>query len=89
MLVKAFPHGLEEGDYFPLIAVLYDEMSQRNLAEVVSEISGKFYSEVLNDVYKVGSQKGIEGHVEVAREELERVKSLLVPHGYLEWLAEE
>jgi hypothetical protein len=89
MIVRAFPNGLGEGDYFPLIAAVYDEMSHRNIAEVVSVVSGKSSAEVLNDIYKVGSQKGIDNHVEVPREELERVKNLLVPHGYDEWLAEE
>ncbi len=89
MIVRAFPNGLEEDDYFPLRATLYDEMPHRNIAEVVSEASGKSYAEVLNDVYKVGSQKGVDSHVEVKGEDLERVRNLLAQNGYDEWLAEE
>jgi hypothetical protein len=88
MLVNAFPNGMEEGNYFPLIAILYEGMSHRSLAEVVSAITETSYSEVLNDVYKVGSQKDIEGHVEVTLDELERVKRLLLPYGYDKWLEE-
>ncbi|MDB9487714.1 hypothetical protein PN492_14355, partial [Dolichospermum circinale CS-537/01] len=44
----AFPKGIEPQNYLPLLALLSEEMSDRNLAEVVAYYSGKDYSVVLN-----------------------------------------
>ncbi|BAT51892.1 hypothetical protein NOS3756_08230 [Nostoc sp. NIES-3756] len=51
----AFPNGIEAEDYEPLLALLSEEMSGRNLAEVIACYLGKEYSMVLNDVYRVQS----------------------------------
>jgi hypothetical protein len=54
MLRCAFPDGLEAWAYLATILTLYEYMSDRSLAVVVSEISEHSYEQVLNDVYKVG-----------------------------------
>lgn len=55
-LIKyAFSDGIESEAYLPLLALLSDEMSDRNLAELVAHYTGKDYGVVLNDVYRVRS----------------------------------
>lgn len=79
LLKKAYPSGLPPEDYKPLIAVLYEEMSQRNLANVLSKALGLDYHRVLNVV-------GVETP---AASELDRIRQKLGPFGYDDWLKEE
>ncbi len=81
MLKEAFDKGLSEAEYDATIKVLYDEMSDRNIAIVLSLITNKDESQVINDVYRV-SQSNIEDGV------VDKVKSILKPLGYEEWLDE-
>lgn len=57
LLQCAFPQGIEEQEYLPLLSILYEEMSDRSLAQVISEFIGKEYPAVLNDVYRVISRE--------------------------------
>ncbi|RYD67927.1 MAG: DUF3349 domain-containing protein, partial [Verrucomicrobiaceae bacterium] len=57
LLEKAFPAGVAEEEYMPLLVLLYPYLSDRNLAEVVSMFTGRMYGGVLNDVYGVGILK--------------------------------
>lgn len=76
----AFPDGIEAEAYFPLLALLCVEMSDRNLAEVVAQYTGKDYSVVLNDVYRVRSSDVPESKA------IAKVRQRLLPWGYEEWL---
>ena len=78
----AFPDGIESEAYFPLLALFYNEMSDRNLAEVVAHYTGKDYSLVLNDVYWVKSTEVPEP------EAVAKVRRRLLPCGYEDWLEE-
>ena len=49
LLECAFPDGISDDEYFPLLAILHPEMSFRTLAEVLSHLTDKPYIEVLND----------------------------------------
>ncbi|NJK75810.1 MAG: DUF3349 domain-containing protein [Oscillatoriales cyanobacterium RU_3_3] len=82
LIERAFPDGVKEEDYLPLLTLLYDEMSDRNLAEVMAHCTGKDYYLVLNDVYAVSSI--------VARdtEAIAKLNEHLLSCGYAEWLAE-
>ena len=40
-LRRAYPDGVPPGEYLPLLAVLQEDMSARNLALVVGELTGK------------------------------------------------
>jgi hypothetical protein len=40
-LRRAYPGGVPPGDYLPLLAVLQEELSARNVALVVGELTGK------------------------------------------------
>lgn len=82
MINCAFPDGIQSEAYLPLLALLYDEMSDRNLAEVVAHYTGKDYGVVLNDVYRVRS-------TDVPNlEAIAKVRQRLLPCGYEEWLEE-
>ena len=78
----AFPKGIEPQNYLPLLALLSEEMSDRNLAEVVAYYSGKEYSVVINDVYRVQS-------IDLPTSEaIANLKKRLLICGYEQWLEE-
>ncbi len=78
----AFPNGIETQDYLPLLALLYDQMSDRNLAEIVVDYTGRHYAVVLNDVYRVVT-------TDVPKAEtIDKVKQRLLVCGYEEWFKE-
>lgn len=83
LLKNAFPEGVDSENYFPLLATLYNEMSDRNLAQTVAYYTGKDYGQVLNDVYRVASTNIVKP------EAIEKVKQRLRPFGYEDWLKEE
>jgi hypothetical protein len=80
LIKSAFPNGIESQVYLPLLALLYDEMSDRNLAEVLAYYTGKDYGVVLNDVYRVKSTD-----IPIA-EAITKVKQRLLACGYEDWL---
>jgi hypothetical protein len=41
VLRRAYPGGVPPGDYLPLLAVLQEELSARNVALVVGELTGR------------------------------------------------
>jgi hypothetical protein len=84
LLQSAFPHGIGEQEYFPLLTILYAQMSDRSLAQVIADYTGREYHAVLNDVYCVGSA------VAPTRDEnlLNRLQQKLNDSGYAQWLAE-
>jgi hypothetical protein len=82
LIQNAFPKGIESQSYLPLLSLLSEEMSDRNLAEVVAYYSGKDYSVVLNDVYRVQS-------IDVPTSEaIANLKERLLVCGYKQWLEE-
>ncbi|OWR31288.1 hypothetical protein CDO73_07760 [Saccharibacillus sp. O23] len=52
MLGKAYPFGIPESEYAAVILVLYKQLSDRNLAEILSLHTGTEAASVLNDIYK-------------------------------------
>ena len=83
LLKKAFPNGMEDDLYFPLLNILEPELSDRNLATVISNFTGKEYHIVLNDIYKVKAQSFENDLV------LDIVQSLLDVAGFQQWLEED
>lgn len=81
MIKCAFPNGIESSAYLVLLAILYDELSDRNLAEVIAYYTGKDYAVVLNDIYRVQS-------TDVSGEAIAKIKSRLLSCGYENWLKE-
>jgi Protein of unknown function (DUF3349) len=82
LIQGAFPNGIEPGAYLPLLALLYEDMSDRNLAEVIAHCTGRDYELVLNDIYRAVSTAQPEP------EAITEVKQRLQKFGYTEWLAE-
>ncbi|UED70823.1 DUF3349 domain-containing protein [Brevibacillus sp. HD3.3A] len=82
LLRKSFPNGIDERYYFSLIKVLYEYLSDRNLAEIISKVSGKDENIVLNDIYKVAANI-------VTCEEVSAVIEMLNFCGFSKWIEEE
>jgi hypothetical protein len=83
-LIKcAFPQGIEEHSDFPLLSLLYEYMSDRSLAQVIAEYTGKDYHVVLNEVYRVREMETFSSDI------TESVKEKLIGCNYEKWLAEE
>jgi len=82
LIKRAFPNGINTSAYLPLLVLLDEEMSDRNLAEVVAQYTGKEYEIVFNDLYRVKSTD-IPSQASIAK-----IKQLLLASGYQEWLEE-
>jgi hypothetical protein len=79
----AFPQGIDDRIYLPMLSILYKNMSDRSLAKVVAEYTGKDYHVVLNDVYRVGSITTFSSEV------INLIQQKLNDCDYEKWLAEE
>ena len=58
LVSSGFPNGISEGEYYPLVAVLYDEMSNRVLADFLSSVFAIEYEVAMNDVLVAASKFG-------------------------------
>jgi hypothetical protein len=81
MLRAAYPAGIPDVVYRPLLRLLSEGMSFRRVAEVVSSLTGKPYPVVYNDVLAAASTQ------EDAEDET--VREALRQHGYDKWLMTE
>ena len=80
LLQLAFPNGVRSSFYFPLLTILEPEISDRNLAQIIVNVTNKDYSLVLNDIYRVKSNPFDDPEL------IQSVRSLLDAHGYQTWL---
>lgn len=85
LLECAFPDGIEEQEYLPLLSILYEQMSDRSLASAIANFTGKEYYAVLNDVYLVGSAQTMTSEV---AEVLSSIRQKLIRCDYEKWLLE-
>ncbi|MGL5940741.1 MAG: DUF3349 domain-containing protein [Waterburya sp.] len=85
LLECAFPNGIEEQEYLPLLSILYEQMSDRSLASAIANFTGKEYYAVLNDVYRVGSAQTMRSEV---AEVLNSIRQKLIHCDYEKWLLE-
>jgi hypothetical protein len=83
LINRAFPDGIDTESYFPLLALLESEMSDRNLAETIAYYTKRDYSKILNDIYAVKSTSIPQCEV------INKIKTRLLACGYEEWLNEE
>ncbi|MFB0840764.1 DUF3349 domain-containing protein [Paenibacillus oleatilyticus] len=83
MLNKAFPAGIGKEEYYPLLALLYEHLTDRNLAEVIVIVTGKDSAAAHNDVHRSVTTN------RPGQESLDLVIEKLMPHGYEAWLNEE
>jgi hypothetical protein len=86
MIRAAFPEGVSESVYRPLLALLYEGMSFRGVAGVVAYCTGRPYSLVYNDVLGAVSPYTPDRPDQT---QLESVRRQLREHGYDEWLTKE
>jgi hypothetical protein len=83
LLARAFPDGIRDDEYLPVLTMLHPHMCDRNLAVVVSEFTGRNHWRVMNDVFGVGGRIA-DGASDVD----ESVRKKLIDAGYDDWAAE-
>jgi predicted metal-dependent hydrolase len=83
LLQCAFPQGIGEQFYLPLLSILYEDMSDRNLAQSIAEFTGLEYHAVLHDVYRVAATPTFSSEL------IEAVQEKLMRCNYQVWLAGE
>lgn len=83
MLKCAFPNGVEEEDFLPLLFVLNENMSFRQEAIVVGKLIGRDYTDLLNNIYLVASESYNPDFIAT-----QKVKQKLMPCGYENWVKE-
>ncbi len=86
MVRAAFPEGINDENYYPLLVLLSEGIGQRGLARFMAALTGKPMSGVYNDVLGVQSPDPVD---KPAPERVEEAKRRLQAHGYDEWVAEE
>ncbi len=82
MLKKAFPKGIEYTTYFPVVYFLYDYMSDRNLADMMSYFVDREYSQILTDIHSIN-------RVSINEANKKEVYNKLKLAGYEQWIKEE
>ena len=82
MLHSAYPDGMAETAYFPVLTLLYEHFSDRHLAQLMAHATGKDAARVVNDIHACASGKPDTAAVEA-------VKHLLEQHGLLAVCAED
>ncbi|MBR1702604.1 MAG: hypothetical protein IJ716_11685 [Lachnospiraceae bacterium] len=76
-LKTIFPNKVCENEYRILLKVLYEEYSDRNLAELMARFTDKSYEEVYNDI--LGSSQS-----SISEQEMQGTVELLRKAGMLE-----
>lgn len=72
MLDQAYPHGIPTSEYFPVLNLLYEYFSDRNLATLISAINKVDSDIVINDIYaSVSTQNPSKQAVDSVRRKLE------------------
>lgn len=78
LISAAYPHGIPEEDYLPLLRLLHEEMTFRAIAAVMYSF-GKNADETYLDASAAASAEG------ATTTEVERVRLKLLMHGYEVW----
>lgn len=74
-LRRVLPNGLPEALYPAVLSVLYNEFSDRNLAQLIAAHTGRDAAIVLNDIYRVIN-------VPPSEQDVERVRHLFTEYGF-------
>ena len=82
MVFQAFPTGVNEECYWALIYLLYDYMTDENLALVLSNVVDKPIEVIANDIYKINN-------LILNENTIQEVKFKLNIHGFEEWKKHE
>lgn len=78
MIAGAFPNGIDDNLYLPLLAFLANGESHRNVADAIYIHTGRDWGVVYNDVLKAVSTA-------VRPEDLAAIELRLTPHGLARW----
>jgi len=81
MLEQSYPEGFSDETLLPMLRLLYDALSDRNLALVASHVACLEPPVALNKVYEAAALDIRDPRVQGAAERLKK-------HGYDAWLAE-
>jgi len=73
---RAYPRGVPEQDYAPLLVILQEHLSERNLSAVVAELIDGETVVVANDA------AAVMGDRRPRPDDVERVKTFLEAHGW-------
>ncbi len=79
----AFPHGLSQEEYFPLLFILTQDMSFRAASSFVGMLLGKGYIDIYNDAIGVNNDLSLRNSEIVAH-----LKQRILRCGYEKWLDE-
>lgn len=82
MLKMAFPTEMTREEFLACASVLYENLSDRNLAKVLGVLTHREEAEVLNDIY-------LACNMPINKITLEKVQNKLRSGGYDEWLLED
>lgn len=80
LLKCAFPDGLPDEEYWPVLSLLHPSMSFRSIAKVLSALTDKDYIEVYNDASGFGLDPPPSPDI------VQKVKHKMDTCGYKEWL---
>ncbi|GAB3187136.1 DUF3349 domain-containing protein [Micromonospora palomenae] len=78
ILRRAYPDGVPDEDYLPLLVVLWPDFSDRNLADVVAELIHGHAVDVNHDATLAAA-----GPKRPPASDVERVRELLASAGYV------
>ena len=82
MLRHAFPNGISEPDYFPLIKILSRKLSEEQIADVVDALVPQPYMQIWWDANQVEDKV-------IGTQDIFAVEMLLQTHGYESWKMRE
>jgi hypothetical protein len=77
LLRRAFPGGVPSEDYRAFLVVLSDELSEENLGKVVEELTGENQYVAIHDAVEAQTTRPPD------RRDVDRVRSVLVEHGWM------
>ena len=82
LLQRSYPEGLLNEDIPYIFILLYEHMSDRNLATVLSFFNKTSPEEALNDIYLYSTMT-------LQKEKLTTIEAKLIANGLIEWVEEE
>lgn len=78
LLSETFPEGISEEYYWIILYLLYNDMSDENLAIVMSDFVDKSIGIISNDIYRVCQ-------MEFDSALLHEIENRLERHGFIDW----
>ena len=81
----AYPDGMPEENYFPLIQILGKKLPEGPLTELISFLFQREFHVVANDVLKVHASPRAPYSVKPELQQVERVRDKLLSWGLYDW----